>query len=547
MCSRVVVSAPPAAELQPRSSGADHRRGRARWPHRPGPGSLRPGARLVAAAASGLLLYATFPPIDLWILAPVAIALLLRAVRGQGARAGAGYGFVAGLTFFVPLLPWVGEYVGSTPWLALAAIQAIFVALFGAVADRMARLRCGPIWVASAWVAMEAARSRVPFGGFPWGRIAFGQSDGPLLPLAALIGAPGLSFVVVLIGSALARVVVIDRRRAVPAAVSLAGIGVVVAALAAAAPAIAPPQQERITVALVQGNVPRLGLDFNAQRRAVLDNHVARTIELAGDIETGRVNTPDLVIWPENSSDIDPLLNPDAAERIDLAARAVGVPILVGAVLRRDDGTTTNTSIVWDPVTGPGQTHDKRQLVPFGEYLPLRPLVTALSSYAAQAGKFVPGEGDGVVDLAGVSVAVATCYEVAFDALLTESVLGGAQLIAVPTNNATFGRTDMTYQQLAMSRVRAVEHGRSVVVAATSGVSAVIDARGQVVDRTELFTPAAVVADISSSSELTPATIAGTVPEWILVAGALAAFAFSLRRRPRTTMPDASTTMLRSI
>ncbi len=499
------------------------------------PDVTRTLVRLSAAASSGLLMYATFPPVDLWIVAPVAIALLLLAVRGRPARAGAGYGFVAGLAFFVPLLPWVGEYVGSTPWLALATIQALFVALFGAVADRMARMSCGPIWVASAWAAMEAARSRVPFDGFPWGRIAFGQSDGPLLPLAALIGAPGLSFVVVLIGSALARVMVVDRRRA--AVASLAGIGVAVGTLTVAAPAVAPPQRERITVALIQGNVPRLGLDFNAQRRAVLDNHVQRTIELAADIESGRVNKPDLVIWPENSSDIDPLRNPDAAGRIDVAARAVGVPILVGAVLRRNDGTTTNTSIVWDPVTGPGQMHDKRQLVPFGEYLPLRPLVTALSPYAAQAGNFAPGEGDGVVDLAGVPVAVATCYEVAFDALLAESVRSGAQLIAVPTNNATFGRTNMTYQQLAMSRVRAVEHGRSVVVSATSGVSAVIDARGQVVDRTELFTPAAVVADISLSSGLTPATIAGTVPEWIIVAGAIAALAVSLRPQPRRTVP----------
>ncbi|WP_082897605.1 apolipoprotein N-acyltransferase [Rhodococcus sp. EPR-157] len=503
--------------------------------------------RIVSAAASGLLMYASFPPMNFWVGAPLAVALLVLAVRGRSARAGAGYGLVAGLTFFAPLLPWVGEYVGSTPWLALAAIQALFVALFGAVADRMSRLPCGPIWVASAWVAMEAVRSRVPFGGFPWGRIAFGQADGPLLPLAALAGAPGLSFVVVLIGSALTHVVVADRRRLALAAASFAGMSVVVGVLTMAAPLFAPSQQDTVTVALVQGNVPRLGLDFNSQRRTVLDNHVKRTIELAADIESGRVNTPDLVIWPENSSDIDPLRNPDAAERIDAAARAVGVPILVGTVLRQDDGTTRNTSIVWDPVTGPGQMHDKRQLVPFGEYLPMRTIVTALSPYAAQAGNFVAGQGNGVIDLAGVPVAVATCYEVAFDALLTDSVRAGAQLITVPTNNATFGRTNMTYQQLAMSRVRAVEHGRGVVVSATSGVSAVIDARGVVVDRTELFTPAAVVADVSLSTALTPATIAGGVPEWTVTTGAIAALTFSLRRRPLTATPDPSTTMSRSI
>ncbi|OZC42544.1 apolipoprotein N-acyltransferase [Rhodococcus sp. 15-725-2-2b] len=516
---------------------------RARWVT--GSNGVRAWIRLFAAAWSGLMLYATFPPIDLWFLAPVAIAMLLLAVRGRGTRAGAG--FVAGSAFFVPLLPWVGEYVGSVPWLALAVVQALFVAMFGAVADRMSRLPWAPVWVASAWVAIEAARSRVPFGGFPWGRIAFGQSDGPLLPLAALIGAPGLSFVVVLIGSALAGAIASDRITRRTAAASCIGAATAVGALTVVAPLFAPPPQDTVTVALVQGNVPRLGLDFNAQRRAVLDNHVQRTIELADDIDSGRVRAPDLVVWPENSSDIDPLRNPDAAARIDAAARAVGVPVLVGTVLRRDDGTTSNTSIVWDPVTGPGQMHDKRRLVPFGEYLPMRTIVTALSPYAAQAGRFVPGQGNGVLDLAGVPVAVATCYEVAFDALLTDSVRAGAQLIAVPTNNATFGRTNMTYQQLAMSRVRAVEHGRSVVVSATSGVSAVIDARGEVVERTELFTPAAVVTEVSLSTTLTPATITGSVPEWIAATGAVAALAFSLLRRPRSTTPNPSTTMSRSI
>ena len=126
-------------------------------------------------------------------------------------------------------------------------------------------------------------------------------------------------------------------------------------------------------------------------------------------------------------------------------------------------------SLVWDPTDGPGQQHIKRQLVPFGEYLPLRPIIRAVSSYADSAGNFVAGNGNGVVDLNGVQVAVATCYEVAFDDLVTESVQAGATVIAVPTNNATFGRTEMTFQQLAMSRVRAVEHGRTVLIAATSG------------------------------------------------------------------------------
>ncbi|WP_328811749.1 apolipoprotein N-acyltransferase [Rhodococcus sp. NBC_00294] len=516
------------------------------------PGDLRARAlrallvRGGGAALSGGLLWAGFPPRDWWFLAVIALAILTAVLRGVGVRAGAAYGAVAGAAFFVPLLPWVGEYVGAAPWLALAVIQAGFVALFGAAAAALWRLPAAPLWIACAWVGAEAVRSRVPFGGFPWGRTAFGQAEGPLLPLAAWVGAPGIGFVVALVGAATtaAAAEVMGRRRVAQLIGPLGAMALVLALTAAAAtattPQSAPADRREVTLALVQGNVPRAGLDFNAQRRAVLDNHVARTLELAADIDAGRALRPSLVIWPENSSDIDPLRNPDAAAAITGAARAVGVPILVGAVLRRGDGTTTNTSMVWDPVTGPADTHDKRQLVPFGEYLPLRPLVTALVPSAARAGNFVPGNGDGVVEIAGLRVAVATCYEVAFDALVTDAVRTGAQLIAVPTNNATFGRTEMTYQQLAMSRVRAVEHGRSVVVSATSGVSAIIDPTGEVTQRTDLFTPAALVATLPLGDELTLATRLGSAPEGAATAAAvLALIAASIAaRRTRRGTPN---------
>ena len=502
--------------------------------------------RAGGAALSGGLLWAGFPPRDWWFLAVIALAILTAVLRGVGVRAGAAYGGAAGAAFFVPLLPWVGEYVGAAPWLALAVIQAGFVALFGAAAAALWRLPAAPLWIACAWVGAEAVRSRVPFGGFPWGRTAFGQAEGPLLPLAAWVGAPGIGFVVALVGAATIAVAaeVMGGRRVAQLIGPLGAMALVFALTAAAAtattPQSAPADRREVTLALVQGNVPRAGLDFNAQRRAVLDNHVARTLALAADIDAGRALRPSLIIWPENSSDIDPLRNPDAAAAITGAARAVGVPILVGAVLRRGDGTTTNTSMVWDPVTGPADTHDKRQLVPFGEYLPLRPLVTALVPSAARAGNFVPGNGDGVVEIAGLRVAVATCYEVAFDALVTDAVRTGAQLIAVPTNNATFGRTEMTYQQLAMSRVRAVEHGRSVVVSATSGVSAIIDPTGEVTQRTDLFTPDALVATLPLGDELTLATRLGSAPDGIGTAAAvLALIAASIAaRRTRRGTPN---------
>ncbi|HEX2297043.1 MAG TPA: apolipoprotein N-acyltransferase, partial [Pseudonocardiaceae bacterium] len=487
----------------------------------------RPGRaplRLGAAAAAGVLLYSAAPPRELWWLAPVAFALLWPVLRAQSARTGFGVGVAFGLGFFVPLLPWIGEFVGPLPWLALATVQALVVALAGAGIAVVSRLPAAPLWATGVWVASEALIARAPFDGFPWGRVAFGQPAGVFLPVAVLGGAPLLSAAVVLAGfgaGELIRRVVTGRggRRALAGPAVLAVLPV--AAGLAASPVLGETAVDgQVVVAVIQGNVPRAGLEFNAQRRAVLDNHAARTRQLAADVAAGRAPRPELVIWPENSSDVDPLRNPDARAVVDRAADAIGAPILVGAVLRGGTdtgGRPTNTAIVWDPRTGPGEQHDKRRLQPFGEYMPSRDFFRLFSPYVDRASNFVPGTGDGAVDLGPARVGVATCYEVIFDDLVRHSVRSGAQLLAVPTNNATFGFTEMTYQQQAISRIRAVEHGRVVLVAATSGVSAIIAPDGSVRQHTRLFTPAALVAQVPLRSGTTLATRLGPGPEWVLV------------------------------
>jgi apolipoprotein N-acyltransferase len=487
--------------------------------------------RVGTAAGAGLLLYVGAPPRELWWLAPVVFAVLWAVLHGRPARAGFGYGLAFGLGFFVPLLSWAGEFVGPLPWLALATVEALVLALAGAGVAVVSRLPAAPLWAAGVWVAAEALIGRAPFGGFPWGRVAFGQPSGIFLPLAAIGGAPLLTAAVVLTGfgagELLRRVstgslrplgssaVKFGRLRTVVVPALLAG-GPLVAGILAAPMVATTTTDGSAVVALVQGNVPRAGLDFNAQRRAVLDNHVARTMTLAADVAAGRYPRPALVIWPENSSDIDPLRNPDARAVIDRAARAIGVPILVGAVLRTGDGHTTNTAMVWNPRTGPGQRHDKRPM-PFAEYIPYRNFFRLFSPYVDRAGDFVPGNGDSAVDVGPARVGIAICSEVMFDDLVRQGVQSGAQLLAVPTNNATFGFTEMTYQQQAISRVRAVEHGRTVLVAATSGVSAVIAPDGAVEQQTKLFTPDALVARVPLRSGTTLATRLGPTPEWLLV------------------------------
>ncbi|MFD1661707.1 apolipoprotein N-acyltransferase [Streptomyces caeni] len=514
----------------------------------PAPRGARRIRRLVpavAASLSGVLLYVSFPPRTVWWLALPAFAVFGWTLRDRTWKAALGLGYLFGLGFLLPLLVWTGVEVGSGPWLALVAVEAIFVALVGAGVALVSRLPAWPVWAAAVWIAGEAARARVPFGGFPWGKIAFGQADGVFLPLAAVGGTPVLGFAVVLCGFGLYEIVrlVVDGRRTggMPrrgaAVAALLSVAVPVAGAVAARTLVSDEAENgTATVAVVQGNVPRSGLEFNAQRRAVLDHHVRETERLAAEVRAGTVPRPDLVLWPENSSDIDPFANPDAAAVISRAARAIGVPVSVGGVVERD-GRLYNEQILWDPRKGPVDTYDKRQVQPFGEYLPLRPLLGVINKNWTSMVRqdFSRGHKPGVFTMADAKVGLVTCYEAAFDWTVRTTVTDGAQLISVPSNNATFDRSEMTYQQLAMSRVRAVEHSRTVTVPVTSGVSAVIMPDGRITQHTAMFVADSLVQKVPLRSSETPATRLGALPEAVLVlvaAGGLGwAVAASARRR----------------
>jgi apolipoprotein N-acyltransferase len=482
----------------------------------------------------------------------VAVALLAAATHRRQPLPGAGLGALAGLVFFLPLLSWTGVEIGGLPWLLLATLQAGYLALLGGAAALLSpmvdRWRWSwPVLTAVAWVGQEALRSRTPFGGFPWGRLAFSQGDSPVLPLAALGGAPLVTFAVALSGGLLATAAWWWRPPPSPPPRSphrvTAGAGLLAAAGLAALSGLAvplpAPTGTTATVAVVQGNVPRLGLDFNAQRRAVLDNHAGATRRLADQVAAGRLPRPDLVVWPENSSDIDPVANPDARAVIDGAAAALGAPILVGAILR-DPATdeVRNVSLVWEPGTGPGQVYTKRHPVPFAEYLPLEqvvyPIALAVTDAADRIAGFVPGQRPGVLRVGPATVGTVICFEVAYDGIVRDTVTGGADLLAVQTNNATFNEAEAR-QQLAMVRVRAVEHGRWSLMASTVGVSAFVGPDGEVHDPTGFFTADVLVRTLTLTDTRTVATSVGEWPEVVFstAAGAAALLATWLRRRDR--------------
>ncbi|MQA34628.1 apolipoprotein N-acyltransferase [Modestobacter roseus] len=498
-----------------------------------------------------MAVYLAFPAHDLSALAVAGPAALALAVRGQRVRAGLWLGLVLGLVTMVPLLSWSGVYVGSFPWLALAVTEALYFALLGGATALTSRLPGWPVWAAALWVAQEALRGRWPLGGFPWGRLGFSQAEGPFTAFAAYGGVPLVGFAVALTGTLLAAAVVraravgegrgarpVLRAAAVPlvAALAVPAVGGL-AWLPLAGSSLTEGGPTR-TVAVIQGNVPRAGLDFNAQRRAVLDNHAAETIRLADAVAAGDAAQPDLVIWPENSSDIDPYTNADAARVISRAAAAIDAPILVGAVVQGPGELISNTGIVWDPVTGPGETYVKRHPVPLAEYVPARPFFRFFSPLVDRVTDFAHGTEVGTLDIGGARVGDVICFEIAYDGLVSDVVDDGAGMIVVQTNNATFGYTDETEQQLAMSRLRAVEFGRTVVVAATSGVSAIVAPDGTLVHRSELFTADSFVEPIAQRDQRTVAERLGAAPEWLLTAIGVGAVLAALttgraRRRAR--------------
>ncbi len=553
--------------------------------------------RPVLVVLAGLLLAAAFPPFGRWPLAPVSAAMLALATRGRGLRAATGLGYLYGLAFSFPLYEGLRP-VGIDAWVALSLFEALYFAPLGTGLALVARLRGWPVWTAGLWIAEEFVRGRVPFGGFPWGRLGFSQTASPFTGYAPLGGVPLVGFVTALAGgllavaviagaqawrgrpAALARVQGRDERPAVPVAaadtVDATDAASVVGAAGAwgesAGPAAGPPERSGsagvaaggaarrlarravaalagvavlalagllvprpatgrpVTVAVVQGNVPRAGLDFLGQRAAVLNNHVRETERLAQEVRAGQVPRPNIVIWPENSSDLDPYRDPQARALIDTAVRDIGVPVLVGAVVDHGDGEhVENRGIVWSPETGPGAYYVKRHPLPFGEYIPIfRGLLRKFITRFDQVGEFVKGRWRGALRLGPVKIGDVICFEVAYDGLVRD--VAGEPLLVVQTNNATFGHTSLPPQQFAMSRLRAVEHGRTVLVASTSGISGIIAPDGRVLDESKEFTPDVQVERVPLRTSRTLTDRLGAAPEWVMALCGVAAAAVAVWR-----------------
>lgn len=464
---------------------------------------------MLVALACGVGLALAFEPVAIPVVIPFAVAGLVLTTRGLRARSAWLPGLAFGVGFQFVLLYWM-RAVGTDAWIGLSIWQSLFFAVLGLATCLLQRHRLWPVWVAAAWVTNELWFSTWPFSGMPWGRLAFAVADTPLTDALPWIGTVGVSFVLALSGTLLAWAVLERGRARLVAAGSLAALAAAALLLPLAVPWQTDTEGEA-TVAVVQGDVPGNGDDILYDFRQVTQNQVDVTTRLAEDVAAGREPRPDFVLWPENSTAIDPFRDQQTNAAILSASSAIDVPILVGAIVDAGPTHVLNQGIVWDPVTGAGDRYTKHHPVVFGEFIPFRRYLDDLQiGRLTMVGRdMVAGTRLEPLRIAGLNVADSICFDVAYDDAIYGQVTRGAQLLTVQTSNATFIHTDQIDQQFAITRLRAAETGRWLAVASTNGVSGVIAPDGSVVSRAEPRTQAALVETVGLDAGITPAVRIG--------------------------------------
>lgn len=524
------------------------------------------------AVVAGLALLAGHEPVG-WgwagLVALVPLSLLARDVGGgsRPLRAGFGWGLLAGAAFFGPLLWWIHNIGEVAAWPLLTAALAPFVAAWVALLAWWGERRGRAVLAVAAWVALEALRTVAPLGGFPWGQLGYTQANaGPFLEAARGIGVLGLTGLLAAVAVAVERSAVAVTRavRAAPAtsaegqpavlpggehiaragAVPLAGmVGLLV--LGTLAPGAAPePTGESVDVAAIQGFDVQgsTGRDLG-RSRVVADGQ----LELTREVVAAPEGPPDLAVWPENALDHDVVGaddHPALRQRLEAGLAALdGAPLLSGMIENRPENRFVNSMVAFESGGEVLGRYDKRQYVPFGEYVPFRGLIEWLPPLERVPRDGIEGDGPEVMDLAGAQVGSIICFEVVWPSLVRDQVEAGADVLVVATNNSSFGESVASDQHIAFSQLRAVETGRWVVHAALSGRSALVAPDGTVHQRTGLYEQAVVRSDVPLIDERTTAMAVGDAPGWVGVLATMVMVGGGLiaGRRTRANITDDET------
>jgi apolipoprotein N-acyltransferase len=500
------------------------------------------------AALSGVLLALSFPKLGHWAVGWIALVPLLVAIAFEGGgRRGLRLGYVAGAVSAVGILYWtslvvnryggLGLPVGIAVMALLCLAVALFPALFGWTVGRWVSA-LGPkgVLVAPvAWVATEILRNRT-FFQFPWCLLGYSQAENPLLIQTARFGGVyAVSFLVAAVAAALAFLAVEKDGRqrrvvALGAAVLLAG-AILDGALQLRT---APRVTGRVRVGLVQARI----LQDEKWDDSLADQNVEEHVTLT---RRAAAQGARLVVWPESAV---PYVYDDApfvARRLQDVVRRDGIDLLFGNDDRSEGPDRVDRYFVGAKMLSRDGAlvyrYHKIHLVPFGEYVPLKPLFTLGGRFAAKlvrrVADFTPGDEWTLAMVDGHPVGAFICYEDIFPELVRRFTLRGAELLVNITNDAWYGRTSAPYQHLDMAVFRAVENGRYLVRAANTGVTAVVDPRGRVLERTALFARTVVVEDVPLVSGETFYVRQGDLFAWACLAAAAGLTAATLTLRPR--------------
>lgn len=503
-----------------------------------------PLVRLAFAAplsvVAGLLLVTAFPALAWWPMAFPAVVLALVVLIGRRFWSAVLIGFLFGAAFFSVNLLFTARYLGPIPWLALSVLESLLTAVLAApialayrwmprvVPGRAGRLLLLPALVAGLWTLREQIVGSWPYGGFPWGRIGVSQVNGPFAEVASWVGMSGLSFLVVLACAMLIEVVRGGRVRRATRAIPVAAVLVVLLVL----PQFPTTAAGSLRVGSVQGNGPAGYFDQRA-RNAVLNAQLAASAPLFGE-------DMDVVLWPEGGVDSDPTANAQTSAALAELSRRLDAPLLVSAVTERGS-ELFNSSLLWTADGQTGETYDKRHPVPFGEYVPDRafwePFAPDLIGLIGR--EYTPGTARPLIDLNGIGVGLAICFDVIYDDVVWDGANEGAEVYMFQTNNADFRGTDENLQQLAFAQMRAIETGRSVVNLSTVGTSQVIAPDGATLDALPIDTAGHMLTEVPLRTGLTPAVVIGPAVKIVVGWGSIVALLAAglvvavRRRRPQ--------------
>jgi apolipoprotein N-acyltransferase len=497
------------------------------------PALKRWSAQLAAGFGCGFLVAMSVPPFGWWPLAWLGFAGLALLIVGQRLPGRARIGLGAGLGQFVPGLWWVQEF--SVPGcVVLMLVSALFVAVACSLVPS-SRRRGIVLGLPALIVVMEWVRDRFPLGGFPMGGAALGQTLSLLAPSLRLGGSLLLLGTTVLAGAALTEAVHLVRYRLGPVGrgwkpyFCFGGLAVATAAVPLAgwlSPSGTGSHIGSLRVALVQGGGQRGTRAVDTDPQIVFDRHLSASAALKPPL--------DLVVWPEGvlQSDTPFQESPDAAEVAALAQR-LKASVLVG--VEQDVGTRhyLNQVVVWDQQGAIVSTYVKNHLVPFGEYIPWRSVLSRFFNLADVPLDAIPGHSAGFLRTPAAPLGVMISYEVFFDERARGGRAGG-QVLVVPTNTASYRSSQVPTQELAAARERAWETGRWVLQVTPTGYSAVVEPDGRVLERSILGRQQVLYATVPRETGRTVYVALGDTPV-VASAAAVAIIAAVASRRRRTS------------